>query len=368
MKLSTEDWDLRKEADAGSLQWYCMLRALSDFEISSTLSDLSISITGQYTIMSDSAANKFDVDAKFDWENYMAQRPDYTASNFYDLVWAYHERHSDRYALAHDVGTGPGNVAEVLAKRFQRVIASDPSQLHINTAARRINNPSVIYKQCRAEDLVNAIDPNDLGQADLVTAAECIPLMHAEQAMSVFEQLLRPGGTVAIWFYGRPIFAGKGQEKSQAIYDRLIGKAFERVLPIKGSPMAKSFVTMASWLDVVPFSHENWSGVERIKWNNDRPMSFLDEQYSDFEVKYESAVDPADKIEERKDRDFWAKEDCGIEWVKGFINAQWPWKTTDDDIGAQMEPMYEELETAMGGKGSKTKIAWPVVLLLATRK
>ncbi len=42
--------------------------------------------------------------------------------------------------------------------------------------------------------------------------------------------------------------------------------------------------------------------------------------------------------------------------------------TTDDDIGAQMEPMYEELETAMGGKGSTTKIAWPMVLFLATRR
>ena len=368
MRLLTKAWDTKKEADAGSLQLYCMLRVLSDLEISNILSDLSTSITGRQITMSDPASNKFDVDAKFDWENYMAQRPDYTASEFYDLVWAYHERHSDRYVLAHDIGTGPGNVAEVLAKRFERVIASDPSQLHINTAERRINDASVIYKHCRAEDLVNAINPNDLGKADLVTVAECIPLMHAEQAMPVFAKLLRPGGTVAIWFYGRPIFAEKGQEKSQAIYDRIVGKAFERVFPLKGSPMAKSFVTITSWLDVIPFSHELWSDVERIKWNNDRPISFLDEQYFDFEVKYESAVGSADKIEERKDRDFWAKEDCGIEWVRSFINAQWPWKTTDDDIGAQMEPMYEELETAMGGKGSRTTIAWPVVLLLATRR
>ena len=345
-----------------------MLRVPSDLKVSNILSDLSTSISGQHTTMSDPASNKFDVDAKFDWENYMAQRPDYTASNFYDLVWAYHERHSDHYVLAHDIGTGPGNVAEVLAKRFERVIASDPSPLHINTAERRINNPAVIYKHCRAEDLVNTIDPNDVGKADLVTVAECIPLMHAEQAMTVFGRLLRPGGTVAIWFYGRPIFAAQGQEKSQAIYDRLIGKAFERVLPMKGSPMAGSMITMASWLDVIPFSQDIWSDVERIKWNPDKPMSFLDEQYFDFEVKYESAVGPADKIEERKDRNFWAKEDCGIEWVKGFINAQWPWKTTDDDIGAQMAPMYEELETAMGGKGSRTTIAWPVVLLLATRR
>ncbi len=48
------------------------------------------------------------------------------------------------------------------------------------------------------------------------------------------------------------------------------------------------------------------------------PMSFLDEQYFDFEVKYESALGPAEKMDERKNRNFWAKEDCGIGWVKGL--------------------------------------------------
>jgi len=30
--------------------------------------------------------------------------------------------------------------------------------------------------------------------------------------------------------------------------------------------------------------------------------------------------------------------------------------------------MYEDLEEAMGGRGSKIKIAWPMVLILATKK
>ncbi len=120
-----------------------MLRVPNDLEVS-ILSDLSTSTTGQHTMMSDSTTRTFDGGAKFDWENYLAQRPDYTASMFYDLVWAYHKRHSDCYVLAHDVGTGPGNVAEVLAKRFQRVVASDPSKFHIDTAEHRINHQSVI--------------------------------------------------------------------------------------------------------------------------------------------------------------------------------------------------------------------------------
>ena len=108
--------------------------------------------------------------------------------------------------------------------------------------------------------------------------------------------------------------------------------------------------------------------VERTKWNHDKPLSFLPDQYRDFELGYENAVSPDEKVEEIVDRDFWAKDDCGVDWVEGYIDAQFPWKSTDDDVGAQLKPMYKELEQAMGGPGSKTKIGWPVALLLATRR
>jgi len=173
---------------------------------------------------------------------------------------------------------------------------------------------------------------------------------------------------LAIWFYGRPIFADEGQEKSQKIYNKLVAKAFERIYPLKGTPMQPAFVTLASWLDNVAFPLETWSDVQRIKWNHDQPLSFLGEEFFDFNVDHESRVSSGEKVEERIDREFWAKEDCGIEWVKGFVDAQFPWKNKDDRFDAQLKPMYEELEEAMGGRGSKTKIAWPVVLILATKK
>ena len=266
------------------------------------------------------------------------------------------------------VGTEPGNIVEVLAKRFDRVIASDPSKFHIDVAQKRINSPSVTFHQCRAEDLTNVVDPHEHSQADLVAVAECIPLMDAEQAMTGFAKLLRPGGTVAIWFYGRPIFADKKQKKCQDLYDKITSKAFERIFPLKASQVESAVKTMASWLDIVTFPSETWTDVQRIKWNNDKSLSFLGEEHFDHEIKYKSGVGPGDKIEKQVDRDFWAKEDCGVEWVEGFIDAQYPWETTDDEIGAQLKPMYEKLEAAMGGKGSTVKIAWPVVLLLATKK
>lgn len=309
----------------------------------------------------------FDGGADFDWIKYTTHRPAYSPS-FYDRIWQYHRSHSDHWSLAHDVGTGPGNVAEVLGARFDKVVASDPSAFHTAVAQRRLAGSNVTVEQCRAEDLVALIGSDGRGKADLITLAECIPLMDAERAFSGFAELLRPGGTLAIWFYGKPIFAGVGQEKSQQIYNRIAAKAFSRIFPIKGTIWQQAFTVMASWLDNIGFPVEYWTNVERTKWNHDKPLSFLPEEYFDFDVKYKTAVALDEKVEEAVDRGFWAKEQCGVDWVEGFIDAQFPWKSTDDEVSAQLKPMYKELEEAMGGTGSKTTIAWPVVLLLATRK
>ena len=312
-------------------------------------------------------ASLFDGGADFDWMNYITHRPSYSSS-FYERIWDYHRRHSNRWTLAHDIGTGPGTVAEVLAPRFDKVIASDPSDSNAAVARRRLAAARVTVEQCRAEDIVTLLGPDSHGKTDLITVAECIPLMDSERAFSGFAKLLRPGGTLAIWFYGKPIFAEKGQEKSQQLYDQIAGKALSRMLPIKGTVWQQASTVIASWLDAIAFPREDWRDVERIKWNHDKQISFMPEEYFDFEVKYKNAITPDEKVEERIDRDLWAREQCGVDWVKGFIDSNLPWKSTNDEIGAQLKPMYQKLEETMGGPGSKTKISWPVVLLLATRK
>lgn len=178
----------------------------------------------------------------------------------------------------------------------------------------------------------------------------------------------RVTGTLAAWFYGRPIFEGTGQEKSQEIYNKITAKAFERLYPIKGSPIEPASTMLASWLDNVAFPPNTWSDIERVKWNHDKDLLFFETKFLDYDVKYQSQVHAGEKVEECIDRGFWAKEDCGVDWVKGFTDAQFPWKNEDESTEKQLEPMYEALEEAMGGKGSKVTIAWPVILLLATKK
>ena len=212
---------------------------------------------------------------------------------------------------------------------------------------------------------MDVVESHEHGQADLVAAAECIMLMNPEQSVTGFAKLLRPGGTVAIWSYGRPIFPN---DETQGLYDKISAKAWERVFPSKALETESAVKIMKSWLDVVAFPPETWTDVKRVKWNNDRPLNFVGDEHFDHEIKYQSGVGPGDKVVEQVDRDFWMKEGCGIDWVKGFIDVQYPWETTDEEISEQLNSLYEELEVAMGGEGNTVKIAWPVVLLLATKR
>ena len=99
------------------------------------------------------------------------------------------------------MGTGPGNVAQVLKDHFNKVIASDSSQFHVDVARKCINSPDVTVIQSRAGELLDAADSQQRGKIDLITLTECIPLMNAEKALAVSEKLLGPGGESDLAFF-----------------------------------------------------------------------------------------------------------------------------------------------------------------------
>ena len=56
------------------------------------------------------------------WESYLQARPKYSKGDFYDKIFAFHDKHSGCYSVAHDIGTGPGQVAAVLSDRFEQAV------------------------------------------------------------------------------------------------------------------------------------------------------------------------------------------------------------------------------------------------------
>ncbi|KAK8046010.1 hypothetical protein PG996_014074 [Apiospora saccharicola] len=316
-----------------------------------------------------------DYDEAF-WQNYLAARPKYDANGFYDQIYSYHDAHSARYDVAYDVGTGPGQVAGVLAARFKRVIASDKNEAHLTAAKKHHGHlPNIEFQLCSGEDMAEGVPA---ASCDIVVCAEAIPLMDHEKALDGFARALKPGGTLAVWFYGRPIFAdGENRAACQEIYGRLFTAAAGKVIEAGGPAFREGWKAaadvIASELDAVAFPSETWRDVERRKWNTASGggggvMEFHGD-LPGIPIRRPSRVDPErEKTTHIRDETFWA-ERWDVGQVRDFVRALLPaagQAQLDED--PELQGMFAELAEAMGGQGAKRQIGWPVVLLLATRK
>ncbi|RDW60555.1 hypothetical protein BP6252_11938 [Coleophoma cylindrospora] len=311
--------------------------------------------------------------AKYDedyWNSYLAARPHYD-KNFYDLIYDYHRLHKGFMETVHDVGTGPGQVAAELALHFKEVVASDNNASHLAVARHRLDSliSSQVVKlvQSTAETLT---DVHPECSVDLITAAECLPLIDAEKAVQAFSTILKPNGTLAIWFYGRPIFAEadaarRCQPILESILDMVCSTTVKGGGPQHKEAWKRATNRMANFLDDIELKDDTWQHVERRKWNSEYAMSFYGPDACDFEITLSSKVGPGEKEVKNKDLQFWERQ-WDLAGVRRFVQALLPtFGHNNDDV---VEGKYKELGEAMGGEGAVRKITWPVVLILASKK
>lgn len=120
---------------------------------------------------------------------YARARPTYPEELFDWLA----ERSPSR-ALAWDCGTGSGQAAQALGRRFDLVIASDPSLAQLAQARRE---PSVHYVAMTAEAVAL---PS--ASVDLVTVAQALHWFDRPTFYAEVRRVLVPGGLLAAWRYG----------------------------------------------------------------------------------------------------------------------------------------------------------------------
>lgn len=317
-----------------------------------------------------------DTDVAF-WRSHIAGRPTPT-EEFFKIINSYHTSHGDpRAAVAHDVGTGPGNIAVRLTPYFDRIVGSDVNENAL-VAARALISPQQLkqmtFVKCPAEELASGATPEAVGRGktDLILVSECMPLLDASKALQAFYTLLRPGGTLAVYFYGRPIFADGDTAACDAIYDRIATRICSFLHPMKGTPgfpfQYRAAEALASHLDNIGFPSEDWESVERHKWNCDYPLLFNSKEGYDFDFSPVDRRGEGETTKEVIDRDFWAKE-WDIESVKTYLASVFP--KFREKAGARyrgIEDMYAELREAMVGGATKRRVSFPVVLILATKK
>lgn len=126
--------------------------------------------------------------------------------------------------------------------------------------------------------------------------------MDSGLALNGFAKLLKPGGTIAIWFYGRPHFAEpEFAHICQSLFDRIMDRAFSKVIngfgPARTASWKKTASAMASWLDyVIDFSAGLWENIQRWKWNSkSMNLGFFTPNACDFDIETVSNITDAEQ-------------------------------------------------------------------------
>jgi len=122
-------------------------------------------------------------------DDYSKYRPGYPPALFDALaaLCASRER-------AWDCGTGNGQAAVELSRRFHRVVATDPSEQQL-AAAPPVDNVEYRIAPAERSGLPDA-------SVDLVTVAQALHWFHFDAFFAEVRRVSRPGGLLAVWSYG----------------------------------------------------------------------------------------------------------------------------------------------------------------------
>ena len=170
---------------------------------------------------------------------------------------------------AWDCGTGSGQAAVSLAKRFQHVIASDASVAQLANAERA---DGITYVAMAAEQTALAD-----GTADLVTVAQALHWFRHEEFFREAVRALRPGGLLAAWSYALVTVSPDMDAVIATFYRKTVGPYWpaERALVDRGyaglelpfPPIATPDFHMEVQWDLAQLAGyiSTWSAVDRYR-------------------------------------------------------------------------------------------------------
>jgi SAM-dependent methyltransferase len=146
-------------------------------------------------------------------QDYAKFRPRYPRSLFEYLGSICSER-----KLAWDCGTGNGQAATELAERFDKVIATDPSEQQLKNAER---HPRIEYRQATAEN-----SGMDSTSANLITVAQAFHWFRHQEFFSEVERVLIPGGPMVLMSYNMCTILPEVDRLIMYLYDDVLGDRY----------------------------------------------------------------------------------------------------------------------------------------------
>jgi len=146
--------------------------------------------------------------------DYARFRPNYPASLF-----AWLAARAPTRALAVDIGAGSGQAAVALAGHFDRVIAVEPSEAQLASAAVA---PGVEYRRASADATGVAA-----ASADLVTVAQAFHWFNQPAFFAEARRVTRPGGCLALWCYAVAAITPEVDALVHEVYETRLGPYWE---------------------------------------------------------------------------------------------------------------------------------------------
>lgn len=199
-----------------------------------------------------------------------------------DGLFAWLATTTANHDAAWDCGTGNGQAALGLAAHYKRVIATDPSKEQINNA---FSHEQISYRVAPAES------PGlEQQSVDLVTVAQAVHWFGRPAFYKQVNQVLKPGGAIAVWCYGLCSITPEIDAAVQAFYTGETGAYWpsERVLIDEGyqtiefpfKEIAVPAFSMIQHWDLPQFLAylDTWSAVQRfVKQNGWDPVKAFGE-------------------------------------------------------------------------------------------
>jgi SAM-dependent methyltransferase len=220
---------------------------------------------------------------------YAAFRPTYP-DELYEYLFSFVKGTESAW----DCGTGNGQVAQELAKRFKKVYATDLSE---NQIAQAVQLPNIEYKQLPAEHTTFANQ-----QFDLVTVGQALHWFNLKDFYDEVKRTTKPGGILAVWGYALLHVDAEIDKKFLHFYHNVVGPYWDEarrmveqeyanvLFPFEELPAAK-FKIVVSW-SLAQFAGylESWSATQKfIKANGFDPIpafiTDLQTLWNDSEVK-----------------------------------------------------------------------------------